>query len=257
MPTAKPPTPPLPITRLTCHAPHKDPRRPADLCGELISDDPGAIEFVGLVARIPDAPIVDPETGEAYGHRRCPKCKAVNRVRIVSPLPAPAFAGPAPDAVPGVRPGVVPEAPPPSLEQRFTALEPLRQHAVLAMAGGLGVAATARQLGVNRKTITRWKADESFMALVRDIAPALSQAHVRAALAGFMEILEQDRKKGVAHNHRWLLARTIFRDFEQQRAAAGSSSVTVNNNVQQSQLLQGAIASTWEKKRGLAALADD
>jgi hypothetical protein len=64
-------------TRLTCHAPHPDPRRRSDACGALMASVIGRYEFVGLVPRIPDAP-------DGYAYQRCPDkhCRAVNKFRV-------------------------------------------------------------------------------------------------------------------------------------------------------------------------------
>lgn len=67
----------LPTTRLTCHAPHPDPRRQSDVCGALMASVPGRYEVVGIVRRIPEEP-------DGYAYQRCPDkhCRAVNKFRL-------------------------------------------------------------------------------------------------------------------------------------------------------------------------------
>lgn len=73
MPTPRPDT-----TRVTCHAPHPDPRRPGAPCGSLLGDVPGAVEFVTTADRAPTAP--DGAVWLLCSRRNCGKW---NRFRIV------------------------------------------------------------------------------------------------------------------------------------------------------------------------------
>lgn len=148
--------------------------------------------------------------------------------------------------------------PAPPLEAQLAALEPAQQIAVLALASGLSRVQAAREAGVTTRTIVRWRKDPQFVTLCAQLAPAIAGAHVRAALAAFMDVVEKDRKKGVAHNARWLLARTLFRDVETERRAAGRASTNVGVGVNVSQELTvkeqqrqvgDRIAAIWEARR--------
>jgi hypothetical protein len=67
-----------PTSRVTCHAPHPDPKKPGEPCGSLLGDVPGAVEFVTTA---PHAP-AHPDGGVWLA---CPrrKCGMWNRFRIV------------------------------------------------------------------------------------------------------------------------------------------------------------------------------
>lgn len=228
----------LPIARLTCHAPHRDPRKrkKAEPCGGLLGDHAGAYQFVTTADKLPPQP-----DGDAYV--LCAKCQKWNRFRVVPPETT--VAVPAPDA---------------TLEDRVNALPPLQQRAAIALAQGLKKAPTARLLQVDRGTVIAWSKRPDFAETVQQLAAAnagaqasVTQQHIAAALTAFFAVLEKDTSKGIAHNLRWFLSRTVFQDIELAKKAAGGSSVNVNVQQQQAQT-QGAITSVWEKRR--AALSD-
>lgn len=70
----------LATTQLRCHAPHPDPKRSTEVCDAVLCHAPGAYEFAGLVARMPDEP-------DGYAYQRCNRksCRTVNRFAIVLP----------------------------------------------------------------------------------------------------------------------------------------------------------------------------
>lgn len=231
----------LPIARLTCHAPHKDPKRAraGAACEQLLGDYPGGYEFITTAKRLPTE-----QSSDAW--IPCPKCKAWNRFRIV-PVETPVtVAVPAADA---------------SLEERLRALPPIQQRAAIALAQGLKKAPTARLLQVDRGTVITWSKRPDFAETVQQLAAAnsgrqasITQEHIAAALTAFFAVLEKDTTKGIAHNLRWFLSRTVFQDIELAKKAAGGTSVNVNVAQQQAQT-QGAITSIWEKRQN-AVLSD-
>lgn len=252
---------PLPIVRLTCHAPHPDPARKGEACGGLLGDVPGALDFVTTVRKLPTA-------ADGLVSLRCPKnsCGAWNRFRL-TPLEGGAEPEPTPAPVPAVlQPtDVGTPAPPdpatrlPTLDEVTAALatlEPRQVRAIALRMGGLARAQAARELGLSAKTLQRWEKDDRYCRVLELVIVSAAgravedmQAPERAALSALMDVIERDRKKGVAHNARWLLARTRFRDLELQKALAGGTAVNVNVQQQQQQV-QGSITAIWEQRRG-------
>jgi hypothetical protein len=212
------------VTRLTCRAPNPDPRRQADPCGQLLGRMPGLAEFLGIVERIPDDP-------DDFAYYQCARgaCRAINKWRLIA-------------AGAGVALG-----PTLSLEDRVARLDDGKRAALFMLASGFKDTRIAEKLDVDRRTISRWKSDPEFRALRLLAAPTITAAIVQEALGALLETIDKDRKKGRAHNARWLLSRTLFQAFEQARAAAGSSSLSIS--VQQSQVaMAAAIAKHWEDR---------
>lgn len=154
----------------------------------------------------------------------------------------------------------VPESPavdtaPATFDARLAKLPPEQQQAVIALAGGLGAVMTARAIGVDRRTITRWSNDPEFQRLKREIAPTLSAAHIRVALEAFFDVMEKDRVKGRSGNIRYFLNRTVFADYSALMAKGRGTAVSVNVAQHQEQV-QAKIKSVWEERRGSAPLAD-
>lgn len=233
-PAPSPPTTPA-ISRLTCHAPHPDPKKKGKDCGGLLGDVPGKYAFVTTAKKAPAEP-------DGYVWLRCPggRCGTWNKFRILPPEPQQSSS----TAI-EVR----------TIEARFGRLPENQQQAVLALAGGLSVGQTARAVGVDPRTIHRWANDEEFAALRVALAPEISKSHIQTALAGFFDVVEKDRKKGVATNMRWFLSRTVFADFERSRAAARGNNVNVGVSMSQSQeQTESSIKRVWEvRTRGLSA----
>lgn len=69
--------------RITCHAPHPDPAKPATTCSALLGYIPGPIAFAGIVQQAPAEP-------DGYAYARCQRssCRAWNRFEIVAPAGA-------------------------------------------------------------------------------------------------------------------------------------------------------------------------
>jgi hypothetical protein len=222
----------FPVMRLTCRAPHADPKKKGHPCGILLGDVPGRYEFVTVADRLPADP-------DGYVWLKCPgkRCGRWNKWKLI--------------AESAVSLATVPAAG--SIEERLAKLPEDQQHAVLALAGGIGIVQLSRSIGVNRKTIQRWNKNSEFRALRREIAPTLTAAHVRSALEGLFAIIEKDRKSGRADNIRYFLNRTVFADFEKGRTTAGGT--TVNLNVaQHQQQTEATVKTIWEERtRGLIA----
>jgi hypothetical protein len=155
----------------------------------------------------------------------------------------------------GPRPDVPKSPLPATFDERLAKLPPEQQQAVIALAGGLGAVLTARAVGVDRRTITRWSSDLEFQRLRREIAPSLSAAHVRVALEAFFDVMEKDRVKGRSGNIRYFLNRTVFADYSALMAKGRGTAVSVNVAQHQEQV-QAKIKSVWEERRGSAPLAD-
>lgn len=127
-------------------------------------------------------------------------------------------------------------------------LEPNQQAAALALAGGITGVQAAKSVGVSERTIKTWRTLPAFANAVRAIAPVISEQHHKVALQALFQIIEKDTKKGNAVNVRWLLSRTLFAAFEQTKAAAGGSSVSVNVQQNQQQT-QASIRGIWEERQ--------
>jgi len=150
----------------------------------------------------------------------------------------------------------VPKSPvPATFDERLGKLPPEQQQAVIALAGGLGAVMTARAVGVDRRTITRWSNDLEFQRLKREVAPSLSAAHIRVALEAFFDVMEKDRVKGRAGNIRYFLNRTVFADYSALMAKGRGTAVSVSVAQHQEQT-QATIKSVWEERRGSAPLAE-
>lgn len=228
-PALAPAAPALPSEELTCRAPHRDPKKPGEPCGRSLGFHLGAYEFVTTAERRPAEP-------DGFAWVQCPhqRCGLWNKFRLV-PLPPPD-----------------PQA---ALQERLASLRPEQQIGVYALAGGISVGVVARQLGVDRRTVFRWKKEDAvFGSVLRELGPILSEAHTRAATEALFDVIEKDRKKGVAHNARWYLSRTVFAQFEQLRAAAGGTAVNVNlQQIQQNNA--GHLQRIWEERRAGARVA--
>lgn len=229
---AEAPAQDFPVTRLTCRTPHADPKKKGQPCGILLGDVPGRYEFVTVAERLPAAP-------DGYVWLKCPgkRCGRWNKWKLI------------PDSAVSVT--TVPAAG--SIEERLAKLPEDQQHAVLALAGGIGVVQLSRSIGVDRKTIQRWNKNSEFRALRRELAPTLTAAHVRSALEALFEVIERDRKNGRAENIRYFLNRTVFANFERDRAAAGGTNISLNV-AQHQQQTQATVKGLWEERtRGLIA----
>jgi len=77
-PRLEPHTRPLPMVRITCHAPHPDTARDGDPCGTLLGDIPGAIVFVTTSRRAPESP-----DGDVWVRCTRRECGIWNRFRLV------------------------------------------------------------------------------------------------------------------------------------------------------------------------------
>lgn len=222
-----------PVTRLTCHAPHPDPKKKGKDCGGLLGDVPGKYEFVTTAKKAPAEP-------DGYVWLRCPggRCGTWNKFRILPPTTSVAAAEDSDVAA-------------------LSRLPEIQQQAVMALAGGLSVTATAAAIGVDRVTVHRWLKDPLFTRVRQNIGPRLSAAHLTTAFAAFFDVVEQDRKKGRAHNARWIMARldSMLADFERSRAAARGNNVNVGVSMSQSQeQTESSIKRVWEvRTRGLSA----
>jgi hypothetical protein len=148
--------------------------------------------------------------------------------------------------------GAIPDdAIPPHAHALLCELPEIQQHAVLALVGGLNQTQTARAVSVNRRTIIRWSQSEPFIAAQRAISEAIFSHQVRAALEAFFQILERDVKAGRGTNVRWFLARTVFRDFELERARSrrGDVNVVLSQSVKEAQeATQSVIKNVWESR---------
>lgn len=232
IPSAEPP-----VVRLTCRAPHRDPKRKGEACSAPLGDDVGSYDFVTLADRLPDKP-------DGYKRIRCPSCDTWNVWK------------PARESV-ALVPAEAPPPPPPDPHAILASLPPIQQPVALALAGGITATQIARTHLVSLRTIQVWKKTEAFAEAVRSLAPIVSEQHSRIALEALLHVIEKDRKKGVAHNARWFLSRTVFANFEQTKAAAGGTAVSVN--VQQSQQqTQASIRGIWEDRQRVetATVAD-
>lgn len=225
-PSPPPPTTPA-ISRLTCHAPHPDPKKKGEDCGGLLGDVPGKYEFVTTAKKAPAHP-------DGYVWLRCPggRCATWNKFRLRPTL------GDARDLE--VR----------TVRGRFEAFPERQQQAILALAGGLSIVQVARAVGVDRATIKRWSAEPDFAEMRLTLAPELGAAHVRTAFEAFFEVIEKDRQKGRAHNIRWFLSRTVFAELERSRAAARGNNVNVGVSMSQSQeQTESSIKRVWEARQ--------
>lgn len=109
----------------------------------------------------------------------------------------------------------------------LTILPEDQQQAIMALAGGLNKIQAARSVGVSYRTMLRWTQDEQFTAARRAISGYVCSHQVRVALEAFFEVMEKDRKAGRGSNVRWFLSRTLFADFEMQRANNRRAGVNV------------------------------
>lgn len=224
----------LPVTRLTCHASHSDPKKKGKVCGGLLGDVPGKYEFVTLAKRMP-------AELDGYVWLRCSnaRCGTWNKFRILPSQQA------------------VVAAAEESSEGALSRLPELQQRAVLALAGGLSVTATAAAIGVDRGTVIRWQKDPLFTRVRQTIGPQLSAAHLQTAFAAIFDVIEQDRKKGRARHAVWIATRldSMLSAFERSRAAARGNNVNVGVSMSQSQeQTESSIKREWEvRTRGISA----
>jgi len=218
----------FPVSRLMCRAPHADPKKKGKPCGSLLGDVTGSYEYVTNAARAPAVP-------DGFTWLKCPwrKCGRWNKWKLIASSAT-----------------VTATA---SVEERLGNLPEEQQQAVLALAGGIGTVQLARSIGVTRQTIQRWNKKPEFLALRRELAPTLTASHVRSALEALFEVIEDDRKNHRAENIRYFLNRTVFADFERDRAAAGGTKINLNV-AQHQQQTQATVKSVWEERlRGIAA----
>lgn len=218
-----PAAPPSPVTRLTCHAPHPDPKKKGHACGGFLGHVHGAYDFVTSAPKAPQEP-------GGFTWLLCPResCRQWNKWHLVTAL--------------------VPTLPEGSIEERLAKFPVEQQQAILALGSGLGYRQTAGSIGIDRRTIFRWRENPEFMALRREVAPALSATHMRVALEALFELIEKDKKKGVGTHIRWFLARTMFSEFEKDRAQRGATAINLNV-AQHQQQTQATVKSVWEDRQ--------
>ena len=233
---------------LVCHAPARPSAivsRKGKACGAILqrSAPSAQYEFVTTAARMPS-------TADGNTWIRCATCKTWNSFKVA---PLVVLIG-------------TPVAS--SIEQQLAQLPERQQIAVIHLAQGFSDAQTGRILGVDRKSVGTWSKRPDFVAVRDALAAAyrrdtedLTREQRRAAMTALMDVIERDRARGVAHNARWFLSRTVFRDLELMKAQAGASGTNVSVSVAQSQSqTQGSITEIWERRRAsvdaVTAVAD-
>jgi hypothetical protein len=217
------------ISRLTCRAPHA--KQPGKPCGGPLGDVPGAYEYVTHAARAPGSP-------DGFTWLRCTNCRRWNKWRaVLTPL------------------SVVTKG---SVEERLAAFPENQQQAILALAGGMRPLHVARAVNVSDRTIRSWCENPEFQALRLAVAPALTASHLRTALETLMTLISKEGKSGIAGTHtRYLLNRTLFAEFEKQRAAAGGGTAINLNVAQHQQQTQATVKTIWEERhRALGTSVD-
>lgn len=237
-----PRAPALPATSagvdLLCHAPARPSAiiaRQGKPCGAMLQRNapPATYEFVTIARRMP-------ATADGNSWLRCATCKTWNSFKVI------------------VAPITLVQTTLDEVIDGYLQRLPERQQIAAIMLGqGFNNSQAAREVGVDPKTIGRWaKVDEFVVA--QDAIAAKHRAsteqtgyqHSRIAMQALMDVIESDRARGVAHNARWFLSRTVFRDLELMKAQAGASGTNVSVSVAQSQSqTQGSIQSIWEKRR--------
>ena len=226
---AAPVIPESSVTRLTCRAPHPDPKKKGQPCGSILGDVQGSYEFVTYADKAPHQP-----DGSTW--LRCPRdnCRRWNKWKLL--------AAPVPTVAEG------------SIEERLKRFPENQQQAILALAGGMRDKQVAAAVGVADRTLRVWKENEEFQALRIAIAPTLSASHVRAALEALFTLIEREAKSGRGGTHvRYFLNRTLFAEFEKERAAKGGTAINLNV-AQHQQQTQATVKQTWEE-RARAAIA--
>lgn len=207
------------VTRLTCRAPHAI--KKGAPCGGPLGDVPGNYEYITHADRAPGAP-------DGFTWLRCTNCKRWNKFRLV------------------VATEVVQEG---SIEERLKRFPENQQQAIMALAGGMRPGQVANAVGVTSRSVRKWQENPEFQALRMAIAPSLSATHIRAALESLFALIEREAKSGRGGTHtRYLLNRTLFAEFERDRAAAKGS--TVNLNIaQHQQQTQATVKQIWEERQ--------
>lgn len=120
----------------------------------------------------------------------------------------------------------------PSFEDRIAGLTFRQQVVVRLLASGMGPVWIARNTGISRKTIQRFKARAEIGAIVQEWRLTISAPAVETMLEEFYVAARANAAKGILADHRWFLDRTLFLENRMAlaRAAKGmapSVSVTV------------------------------
>ena len=220
---AAPVLPEFEVTRLTCRAPHADPKKKGQPCGSILGDVPGSYEYVTNAEKAPHEP-------DGFTWLRCPRdnCRRWNKWKLVVTTPT------------------VPEG---SIEERLKRFPENQQQAIMALAGGMREGQVAKVVGVSDRWLRKWKENPEFQALRIAIAPSLSAAHIRTALEALMTLIEKEAKGGRGGTHiRYLLNRTMFAEFERERAASKGNIVNLNV-AQHQQQTSATVKSVWEERQ--------